>query len=162
MRANLHVIDLRVKPGAYRLTAYVDRTYGRKFLIDNAKLEQLRMFVLERSYYWRGRRQHRCKIEGRVIDVLVVLDKKVKEALLALFGDRIPDNVAFEHFNNVRGLDLYLDVPCGIIIGRTAPSNYTLELMREALDYDNPNIDQYIGAEAEPDKGHRTLLMADG
>jgi hypothetical protein len=164
MPVDLSIIDIPVKPGAYKLTAYVGGIFSRSFLTENAKLGQLRSFILERSFYWRGRRDHRCRSEdGRVIDVVIILDLKVKEALLALFGDRVPDNVAFEHFGHIRGVDLYRDAPCGIIVGRTMPGNETLELMREALDYDNPNIDQYISAPVDqPALGHRRLLMADG
>src|SRR5262249_18311829 len=140
-----------------------DRAYGKSFLLEDANLDRLRCFILERAYYWRGRRDHKCRSEdGRVIDVLVIVQLDVQKALLALFADRVPDNVAFEHYNDIRGLDFYRDVPCGIFAGRTKPSNAALELMREALDYDNPEIVEYIPAQGEYEVGRRTILMADG
>jgi hypothetical protein len=52
----------------------------------------------------------------------------------------LPSNVSIEHYNNLRGLNAYKNVACAIVIGRAMPRNALLEVMTEALHYDNPDV----------------------
>ena len=59
---------------------------------------------------------------------------------------RLPQNVAILNFGKERGIDAYRDVPCLIVCGRDMPPMPELELMTEALHWDNPSVTsiQYV------------------
>ena len=63
--------------------------------------------------------------------VLVVLQKSVKEALLAL--GPLPPNVCTAHHNNIAGRDDWRDVALLIVVGRTMPNPGAVERIAEAL-----------------------------
>ena len=99
--------------------------------------------------------------EGRAgdsnTDVLVIAQKDV----CAELRKGAPANVAFLHFGKLRGQDRFKDVPSLIIIGRAAPSHETLELMTEALYWDDPEVAEFQYADDWP-KGEKAITMADG
>ena len=63
--------------------------------------------------------------------VLMVLQKSVKESLLAL--GPLPGNIDLAHHNGVAGVDRWRDVACLIVVGRTQPPVGAVERMAEAL-----------------------------
>jgi len=63
--------------------------------------------------------------------VLVVVQKAVKEALLDLGG--LPGNIALAHHNAVAGRDEWRNAAAVIVIGRTLPSPSAVERIAEAL-----------------------------
>lgn len=133
--AELQVLDIPVEPGAYHLTQYPDRPYGKgMFLNTNAttslagrenNLRRLHRFIAHTA----------AKHSPRT--VLVVTQLPVRKALEQL---PLPKNVALEHFNNLRGVDVYKEASAAIIVGRPLPPPSVLEAMTEALHYDNPKV----------------------
>ena len=61
------------------------------------------------------------------IDILVIGQKRLIEYLRATYGERFGERVAFEHQNNVRGVDAYKGVRCLILVGRLEPPPSVLE-----------------------------------
>ena len=72
----------------------------------------------------------------------MVVQKKVEKMLIDLVGglQNLPNNVAIEHFNNLRGIDIYKDVPNAIIVGRPALKNFDLEATAEAIYQQSPDV----------------------
>ena len=61
--------------------------------------------------------------------VLVLCQMGLQEKL----HGRLPENVQISHFNAVRGLDLWKDVDCLILIGRTQPPPAEIEMQAEVI-----------------------------
>ena len=61
--------------------------------------------------------------------VLVLCQMGLEKKLLGFF----PENVQISHFNAVRGLDLWKDVDCLILIGRTQPPPAEAEMQAEVI-----------------------------
>jgi hypothetical protein len=89
--------------------------------------------------------------------VLVVVPNKVRKLIEA----KLPSNVAVLHFGALRGIDAFRNVPCLIVCGRDMPPMSELELMTEALHFDNPDFKRLIRAEQWP-QSERALEMARG
>ena len=143
-RIETRVHDWPIKPGAYDLTQYIDRPGSKKMMLEakgaygNSNIRKLHSFILSLSQkYRRLSRSHRCVIDGTKKDVLVICQLPVRKKLEE-FG--LPDNVALEHFNNIRGIDVYRDIPCGVFVGRPEPKDTVSEAMTEALFFDNPSV----------------------
>ena len=81
----------------------------------------------------------------------------------------IPSNVEIRHFNDIRGLNHFKDVPCIIIIGRAKEREQDTEDLAEAMAVRDPKVIA-IQRQAGRDKvkawadrkGRRTLAMTDG
>ncbi len=73
--------------------------------------------------------------------ILAVGQKDVEDALKE--RGNLPGNLDLQHFNNIRGLDTWKDVPLIAVIGRTLPAPGAVETIAEAL----------IGAAIEPIQG---------
>jgi hypothetical protein len=139
--ADLTVRRIEAKPVNYRLTQVVDLPFAKSRIIPTGKskagkkwrtdshVDRLIRFVLYMSCLHRGR-------SGGAKDVLVIAPKKVR----AVIEDLLPDNVAVLNFGKLRGIDKYRDVPCLIVVGREMPAMAQLELMTEALHWDNRNV----------------------
>lgn len=152
--ADLRILDVRVQPGAYHLTQYPDRPYGKGMFNDAASpksnLQRLRRYIHWLAAKHRGKDPH--------ADVLVICQKPVETALLA---QGLPANVKTEHFNNLRGLDVYRSTPCAVIVGRPMPTAKALETATEALYYDDPGVIN-IAAAPSLSRGRRILDTAYG
>lgn len=130
-------MEIKVQPGAYRLTQFADMAYAKSMFRDsqraNSNLARLKRFLL-----WLAA-QHR--------EVLFVAQLDVTRAL----KPHLPANVAIEHFNNIRGVDKYRYTPCAVIVGRPLPPVSELTLMAEALWYDDSSVTRI-----NPDRMRRT------
>lgn len=157
-RANVetHEIAVDVEPGAYHLTQYPDRAYSRSMFapdksVDtmrgNSNIQIMRRFILDRA--------------AAHPRVLVICQLPVKARLLTALGGNVVykgravdvkatdwtvGNVRLEHFNALRGLDVYKDYPCAVIIGRPLPSIGAVEVLTEALHYDDPEVAKLTSA----------------
>ena len=130
--------------------------------------DRLDRFVVWASWRYRGK--------GSTSDVLLIVPKKLRKAIegkrpkclaksirgrlrkklrkmkgrlperLRKRKARLPQNVAILNFGKERGIDAYRDVPCLIVCGRDMPPMPELELMTEALHWDNPSVTsiQYV------------------
>lgn len=154
-----HVVDMAVAPGAYHLTQYPDRSYGKRFFLGgdstpqrgDSHLMRLRLFILARAAaHFKA---------GSDTDVLVVTQKPVRDALAQYAW---PGNVAFEHFNALRGLDKYKSVPCAIVVGRPAPSGAVLETLTEALHFDDPACESIASSFGVWTTATKMVSLADG
>lgn len=126
--AELRVLDIPVEPGAYHLTQYPDKPYGRAMFEGSgpgSALRRLHRFIA----YTAAKHAPRT--------VLVVTQKTVRNQLSLL---PLPANVALEHFNAIRGLDAYKTAAAAIVVGRPLPSPSALEQLTEALHYDNADV----------------------
>ena len=139
-----HVREVPVRLGAYHLTQYYTDTFSPSMLTSakgtsrRAHIRRMHALIrqLSRKYKALGRK-HECRIEGRVVDVLVICSLKIQLKLEEL---ELPDNVKVEHYHDIRGLDAYREVPCGVIVGRPEPPEWALEAQTETLHYDNPDV----------------------
>jgi putative DNA primase/helicase len=66
---------------------------------------------------------------------LVICQQKVEDWL----KQKLPDDIAVEHYNNVTGIDDYRDVRLMLLIGRTAPGPATTETITAALTGKSPS-----------------------
>jgi hypothetical protein len=163
--ADLAVRRIEAKPVNYRLTQVVDRSFAKSRFVPregekeaglkrraDSNIDRLARFILYASCLYRGR-------SGGAKDVLVIAPKKVREAIKSL----LPDNVAALNFGKLRGIDEYRDVPCLIVVGREMPAMAQLELMTEALHWDNPKITSVTHvAEGKWPRAPLALSLADG
>jgi len=65
---------------------------------------------------------------------LVICQQRVEEWL----RPRLPDDIAVEHYKNITGIDAYRDVRFMALIGRTAPTPVTTEIITAALTGKSP------------------------
>ncbi len=170
----LNVIDIEaeVPPEGYRLTQYASAAFSKTKLLTDAQwtLKDAARFIIVKAAEHKGRRKHDCKVGRQVKDVLVVCQLPVEEALEALGGAlEIPSNVEIRHFNDIRGLNHFKDVPCIIPIGRAKEPEQDTEDLAEAMAVRDPKvivIQRQAGrdkAKAWADrKGRRTLAMTGG
>jgi hypothetical protein len=78
----------------------------------------------------RGRvRRHIESRASKFQRVLVLCQMGLEEWL----SERLPENVKIGHFNAIRGLDLWKDVDCLILIGRTQPPPAEMEMQAEVI-----------------------------
>jgi hypothetical protein len=154
---NARVVEIDVRPEHYVLTQVFDKPFGKSMFLqnkasgktDSANIHQLKLFIIKKA------REHK--------DLLVVCQMEVQLKLEEMGG--IPENVAMEHFNNLRGRDEYKDYEAAIVVGRPAPPRASLELMTQALHYDNDDVrelksvdDGYYAEDVElPMRGGRVL-----
>jgi putative DNA primase/helicase len=87
-------------------------------------VEDLRRYIEAKAAQYRGR-------GGGQYDALVVTNLDIETLLQA--GQGLPANVAIEHFNNLRGTDIYGGVRAVIVIGRPLPSSQTIHRQAERL-----------------------------
>ena len=159
------VLDMKVAPGAYHLTQFVNRPFGKSMFLEgkgeqaHANIQQLRRYIWAQAYRHNGRRSHECEIAGRRIDVLVIASKDVETRLCEL---SLPSNVEVRHFSAIRGLDTFKDVPCLIVCGRDVPGDDILEELTEALHYDRPEVPELQRSDNEWKPGSQVIRMADG
>jgi hypothetical protein len=121
-------LSLQVMTGPYRLTQFPDRAYSKRMFANHTDDARTSLARMHRYIQWQAMRHK---------DVLVVCQKEIRNGLEAL---GLPSNVSIEHYNNLRGLNAYKNVACAIVIGRAMPRNALLEVMTEALHYDNPDV----------------------
>ena len=69
---------------------------------------------------------------------------------------RIPNNCAFAHFGNFRGVDAYKDIDTIILIGRNQPSIASLEAEARALWYDSTSPIEFSDKWVKRTYGYRT------
>jgi len=145
------VVDLHIAPGVYELTQFVDKVYSKRFFVGSGKsTADARSNIAKLHRYILG-------LERTHGSVLVVSQKIVREKLDEL---GLPSTVATEHFNNLRGIDKYKDTPCVVIVGRPQPPQSTLEVMTEALHYDNPDVGELVNTGSYYSR-ERTLRLHD-
>lgn len=90
-------------------------------------------------------------------DLLIVSQQKLSEKLQAL--GTIP-RVAFAHYNNLRGIDIYKTVAKAMLIGRLHPPAQALARMASAIFNRYIEVDNYIPVEEErTDKRGRTVSL---
>jgi hypothetical protein len=143
-KVDVKCYDWPVKPGSYHSTQFADKSFSKRMLTEakgkknDCNLRKMHRFVLAKAYdpSLRGR-AHSCQVDGVKKDVLVVVQLPVEKRLTAL---GLPDNVVIKHFNELRGLDAYRDIPCAIIAGRPEPRVETSEELAEAWFYDDPSV----------------------
>lgn len=164
-------VDTPAQPGAHRLMQYADRPYGQSMFIHyktgrirKRNARKFRRFIVERAYFFEAQRRrgrmHGRKINGKHIDVLVVVQEEIEEFLIA---EGLPENVSIRHFNAVRGLDDYKDVPCLIVVGRPMPTTFALADLEEAFSYDDLTVTDTLEVTADDwGTGSRDLVTADG
>lgn len=134
-------------------------------LRSDSNLKRFHRFILSLSLQQaRLNRAHSCRSEaGRKIDVLIVVSLALEQLLRHL---PLPNNVAIEHFNNLRGIDRYGDVPCAIVLGRDLQSIPSLEQDAAALFYDSSDVLEIkrapLGQGVKPLEGHCDVELADG
>lgn len=136
-----------VQHGPYKLYQYADRPYGKRFFGAVATDTRSNLARLHRFL-----RVQQAK-HG---EVLFIGQKEVVERVQAL---GLPDGIHCAHFNAVRGLDAYKDVPCAVIVGQALPTAATLEVMTEALHFDDPATP---ALDTGSGKASLQLAMADG
>lgn len=61
-----------------------------------------------------------------------------QDVIKALRDKGLPGNVHTAHFNALRGLNRYKDVPCAVVVGRPAADQHALEMLTEALHIEKP------------------------
>lgn len=131
--------------GNYRLTQIADRFFSKSMLTGeeringNSNIAILHNKLIALAWGWRrerlaGRRRHSCVISGRPIDVLLVCQKDVKEALAPLC---FPKNVHVLTLGQVRGDDRFRDVPCAIVVGRIATDTRVTERGAMTMHFDD-------------------------
>ncbi len=166
--------DWPMKLGAYQLVQYADRPFSQRMLTEaegknaNANIRKIHQFILSKAYDPALKsREHKCTVDGVKKDLVVICQKSVKKKLNKL---GLPLNVATAHFNNLRGLNRFREVPCGIIIGRPEPKAIQAEALAGAWFRNDPNVISLSrmadwvathGNDARY-KGERVLRMADG
>lgn len=128
-RPELSVMGVEVEPEHYCLTQFADRPYGKAMFTQadtahgNSNLNRLHRFITARAF------EHE--------QVLVICQGDVRKLLEE---QRLPKNVAIEHFNALRGINTYKDVPCAIIVGRPAAQVSDVEMMASALHAANKGV----------------------
>ena len=149
-----HDIPVEI-PGHYHLTQFADRVYSKKMLTEakgersSANIHRMRCVILEKFYELR----RRGRGDAAGTRLLVVSPKKVRNALEKFSW---PEGIAFAHFNALRGIDKFKNVPAAIIIGREMPPTNVLEAKTEALFYDDPNVQEVRRRKASLRKAQRT------
>jgi hypothetical protein len=131
LAADVDLVDggtIPVSHGPYRLYQYADKAYSKRFF--NADSSDARSNLAKMLRFI----EHHARIHSTV---LVICQQPIE---LKLRDMGLPSNVLIEHFNAIRGKDVYKTVPCAIIIGRSQPKPADLEIMAEALHYDNPSV----------------------
>ncbi len=134
------VADLAVEAPYQRVRQITDKAYSLNMLAPPSEYELSRMTQQEAEKEVR-RRAHNLKNlrallirEARRVRpgrVLVVLQKRVEEALLAL--GQMPPNVAVAHHNAIAGRDEWGDVRLLVVVGRTSPRPNDVTKLAEAL-----------------------------
>ena len=87
----------------------------------------------------------------RAYDIVVVGQKRLIDYLRETHGARLGERVAFEHQNNIRGVDKYKGVRCLILVGRLEPPPGAVEQqagvifgkLPEAIPFDEDRKRQY-------------------
>ena len=165
---NLTVERLTAKPVNYSLTQVVDRSFATSHFVpwnpdgpidagDQSKRkkrsdsheDRLLRFVLFLSWLYRGK--------GKKHDGLVVVAKKLRTAI----ERKLPPNVAVLNYGKLRGIDAYRSVPFLVVCGRDMLHMSDLELLTEALHWDNPVVTSLQYVTSWPRSACRVLL-ADG
>ena len=100
-------------------------------LIDTGKLKDTDQHLnAVKRYVWQ-----RWSEIGRQRS-LVVSQEKVE----AWMQDKLPENIALEHYNNIAGLDEFKDVRMEVLIGRTMPGPSAPEALAAALSGRQPKL----------------------
>lgn len=127
--------ELRVEAPNMRVVQVVDSAFAKNTYapLDPKQAAEKPSLVKRRE---RALRRLRAILDPLVRQyaphrVLIVLQKAVEEALLAL--GPLPANVETAHHNAVRGRDCWRDVRAVIVVGRTQPSPAAAEDMAEAI-----------------------------
>jgi hypothetical protein len=129
-----YFVDLAVNPPHQRITQVADCAFSKKMFVGGGggqarraarkeNVDRLRNLIKAKAY------QHCGRAPGRV-DVLVVAQQEVEKALN---DGGVPNRVAIRHFNDIAGEDIYGQVACVIVVGRTLPNTSSIEAMTEIL-----------------------------
>lgn len=146
---NQTVHEIDVPPGEYKLTQCMSQSFSLSRLLGRyqrnkisqrsaaSNMHKLKRIICDRAFYYNNKdRIHGCVAsDGRNIDVLVIAQKQIEDQLLPL-----PENVDTAHFQNLKGLNRYSNIPCIIVIGRPMPPMDYIERLTESIYYDDGNI----------------------
>jgi Bifunctional DNA primase/polymerase, N-terminal/Primase C terminal 2 (PriCT-2) len=119
------VADIKVRmPACVQIRQILHAPTSANKMTNEKHLEEVRRYILQRWF------ETGCKPS------LVICQMKVEEYL----KDKLPKEIAIEHYNDVAGLDIYKDVRLLILIGRTAPGPRAMEIMAGALSGKQPKL----------------------
>ncbi|WP_281023701.1 hypothetical protein [Minwuia sp. IMCC3009] len=111
-----------------RVRRVVDRTFGKSAVLHRPGLKPDE--CRRRGRNAEGVAEYIDFRAGQYGRLLVVTYKDLRERLEKR---GLPSNVDIDHFNNLRGLDVYRDVDCIVVIGRPQPPSTEVEAMAGAL-----------------------------
>jgi hypothetical protein len=134
---------MTVATGPYTLTQYADKPYSRSWVQKHPEhCDRLKRFII-----WQAARHKK---------VLVVAQKGV----VPLFA-HCPPNVMVTWFNgpDSRGSNDFKDCSCAIVIGRAMPSSSDLELLTEALLFDDPASQEVQSVKGRVSMGTREVRV---
>ena len=141
-------VALEAAEGPYRLIQFADRPYGKRmFATGEARgkgnADRLMGYIRAQAI--------------RHDKVLLVCQKHLREYYET--NKMLPANVAALHFNAQRGRDDFREYGCAIIVGRPMPNVEALEILTEALHYDDPETPALTTAADHKNREPRNLKL---